>query len=143
MTTQVNVSRQTVLVAEREFDISDLPVDTAVPLIYLKPGTRILRGFVDITTAFNGDSGDQLSIGDTLGSVPDDEKYMDATYVDTTGIKDLANLPVADGVIDTTEAVTATRSVSGDATGATLGAGRLVIEYIEDTRSTEFHTYRG
>ena len=131
------------LVAEREFDISDLPVGEAKPLIYLKPGTRILRGFVDITTAFNGASGDLLSVGDTLGSVPDVDKYMAATSIDTTGIKALANLPVADGVIDTTEAVTATRSATGAATSATLGAGRLVIEYIEDTRSTEFHTYRG
>lgn len=141
MTTQVNVARQTVLVAEREFDLSDFVSGTPKPLIYLKPGTRVLRGFLDITVPFNSGSSDTISIGDTVGATPDVDKYMDATSVATAGIKDLAKLPVANGVIDTTEAVTATLTSVG--TAATGGAGRLVIEYIEDTRSTEFHTYRG
>lgn len=142
MTTQVNVTRQTVLVAEREFDYTDFVSGTPKPLIYLKPGTRILRGFLDITTAFDSGATDTMDVGDTAGATPDVDKYLDGASdnVGTVGIKALALAPITNGVIQTAEAVTVTYTGTDACSG---GAGALVIEYIEDTRSTEFHTYRG
>lgn len=142
MSTQVNVGRQTVLVAERSFTYDDFTSGTAAPMIYLKPGTRILRGFIDITTAFNSQYSDAIEVGDTEGTTDDVDRYLVSTDVSSTGITEFSSLtPVANGVIDTAEAVTIELTSSG--TAATAGAGVLHIEYVEDLRTTEYHTYRG
>lgn len=138
-TTNVNVGRQTVLAAKREFTISDLAEGVATPLIYLKPGTRILRGFLDITEAFDSTSTDTIDVGDT--ETPDPDRYTDSPIsVHTTGLTAL-NAPKADAVIATAEAITITWESGGGS--PTAGAGVLYVEYVEDARTTEFHTYRG
>lgn len=141
MTTSVNVNRQTVLVAERAFSYDDFTSGTAKAMIYLKPGTTILRGFMDITTAFANGSTATMSVGDTEG-VDDVDRYIVATNVATgeEGIKKFTIPPVTDGEISTAEAVTMTGTFGA---ACTAGAGRLVIEYIESPRVTEYHAYRG
>lgn len=140
MATSIDVNRQTVLVAERAFTYDDFTSGTAAAMIYLKPGTRILRGFLDVTTAFASQYSDEISVGDTEG-VDDVDRYLVATDVTSTGLTSFSLPPISDGVVDTAEAVTMTWTGSGTAT--TAGAGTLQIEYTEAERSTEYHTYRG
>jgi hypothetical protein len=140
MTTEVNTLRQSVLYAERSFTYDDFTSGEAKPVIYLKPNTRILRGFLDITTAFNSGSSDSMTVGDTEG-VDDVDRYLGATDVSSTGLTALTAPPIADGVIGTPEAVTITWTGGGDA--PTAGAGTIAIEYIEVGRQTEIHPYRG
>lgn len=137
-TTKVNVGRQTVLAAKREFVLGDLTEGVATPLIYLKPGTRILRGFLDITEAFDSTSTDTIDVGDT--ETPDPDRYTaNPISVHATGLTALT-APVADGVISTAEAITVTWESGGGS--PTAGAGLLYVEYIEDARVTELHPVR-
>lgn len=136
MATKVNVTRQTVLTAEREFSFDDFTSGVALPLIHLKPGTRILRGWVDITTPWNSTTA-SLTIGDTEAN--DVDRWKTATDAKVAALSNL-NAPQASSVIGTAEAVTGTVTFTGT---PTAGAGVLHIEYIEQTRSTEFHTVRG
>lgn len=144
MTTSVNVNRQTVLVAEREFSYDDFTSATAKAMIYLKPGTRILRGYVDVTTAFNSSSADAITVGDTVAD--DVDRYATVSDAQATGItafgaRTTGTTGVPSQTITTSEAVTMTWTGTG--TAPTAGAGLLYIEYVEDARQTEFHTYRG
>lgn len=139
-TTPVNVGRQTILSAYRTFNFSDLTSGVAKDLIYLKPGTRILRGGVDVTTAWNSGTSDVLTVGDSEGSSPVANRYKTSFSIAATGLTALV-APVADGVIDTAEAVTVTWT--GVGTAPTAGEATLYIEYTEAPRVTEFHTYRG
>lgn len=140
MTTNVNTLRQSVLYAERDFTYDDFTSGEAKPMIYLKPNTRILRGFVDVTTAFNSSSADSITVGDTEG-VDDVDRYLTATDAQATGVTSFTAANISDGVIGTPEAVTMTWTGTGDA--PTAGAGKLAIEYIEVGRQTEIHPYRG
>jgi len=139
----VNTFRQSVLYADREFTRSDLTTGVPFPAIYLKPGTRILRGFVDITSPFDSDSDDTISVGDT--EADDVDRYLVADDVaHDGGLVEFSLTPLTDGVIGTTEALTITWTRTGDASDvASAGAGRVAIEYVEDNRQTEVHTYRG
>ena len=140
MTTSVDINRQTVLVAKRDFSYDDFTSGVAKSVIYLKPGTRVLRGFIDVTTAFNSGSSDAIEVGDT--ETPDVDRYLASTDVSVTGLTQFSTLtPVANGVIDTAEAITIELTSSG--TAATAGAGVIVVEYVEEERQTEYHAYRG
>jgi hypothetical protein len=136
----IDTRRQSVLYAEQAFTVADLVNGEAVPVIYLKPGTRILRGFLDITTAFDSDTSDAIEVGDTVAD--DVDKYLTSTSVASTGLTALTGIPANDGAIDTGEALTITWTGTGSP-AATAGAGVLTVEYVEDGRQTEVHTYRG
>ena len=139
MTTQVNVTRQTVLTAQREFDFQDFVSGVATPLIYLKPSTRILRGWIDITTAWNSGTSATLSIGDTEGT-DDVDRWLVATNVKASALTPLT-APQTKSTIHTAEALTGTLTSVG--TAPTAGKGVITIEYIEEnTRSSEFMTRR-
>ena len=141
--TAINVGRQTVLSAVRTFNYEDFTVDgsgnATINAIHLKPGTRILRGWLDVTTAWDSGTTATLSVGDTLAD--DVDKYLTATTSKAAGITELDGTPVADGEISTAEAVTVTLAETG--TAATAGEATLFVEYVESPRCTEFHTYRG
>lgn len=147
MSTAIDVGRQTVLVAKREFAYDDFVSATAKPVIYLKPGTIILRGYVDITEAFNSASADAIDVGDTFSGTNDEDRYTSsaidaqATGVTALSARTTGTTGVPSQEITTAEAVTITWTGTGAAPSA--GAGLLVVEYIEDERTTEFHTYRG
>lgn len=136
---KIETRRQNILHVEQDFELADLTSGTAVSVIYLKPGARVLGGFIDITTAFNSGDTDTLSVGDT--EADDVDRYLVATDVSSTGLTKFTLPPVADGIIDTPEAITITWTGAG--TAATAGAGRVAVDYIEDGRQTEVHTYRG
>lgn len=139
MSTKVNINRQTVLVAERDFDYTDFESGVAKPLIYLRPGTQILGGFVDITTAWDSATSAAMTVGDTEGT-DDVDRYKGSFSIKSTGLTALV-APVTNGVIETTEALTATVTVVG---APTTGKGRIVVWYIESgTRQTELNTYTG
>jgi len=139
MSTNVNINRQTILCAERNFDYADFNSGVANPLIYLRPGTQILGGFVDITTAWNSATSAGMTIGDTEG-VDDVDRYKASFNIKATGLTSLV-APIANGVIDTSEALTGTVTVVG---APTQGEGRIVVWYIESgTRQTELNAYTG
>lgn len=139
MTTVVNITRQTVLTAQRDFKSDDFVSGTPKALVYTKPGTRILRGFVDITSAFQGTSTITLSIGDTSTATPDVDRWKTAFDIKSTGLTAIT-APQTNSILDAAEAITATVTAGGT---LTAGAGRLVLEFIEENRATEFHPYRG
>jgi hypothetical protein len=138
-TTSINTTRQSVLSADREFNFSDFTSGEAKPLIYVRPGTRILRGWVDITTAWNSGSTCTYTVGDTEGT-DDVDRWLTSTNAKSAALTALL-APLKDSVIDTPEAVTMTVTSAG--TAPTAGAGALHIEFIEEERSTELYTYRG
>ena len=135
--TTVSTGRQSVLSADRSFNYEDFTSGTAKPMIYVRPGTRILRGWVDITTAWNNTSSASMQVGDTEGT-DDVDRWLTATDAKSAALTDLL-APLKDSVIDTAEAITMTMTVSG--TG-NAGAGVLHIEYIEEPRVTELMTVR-
>jgi len=137
--TAINVGRQTVLSAVRTFNYEDFADGVTVAAVHLKPGTRILRGWLDVTTAWDTGTTATLSVGDTLAD--DVDKYLTATNCKATGITELDGTPVADGEVSTAETVTVTIAAVG--TAATQGEATLFVEYVESPRTTEFHTYRG
>lgn len=141
MTTQVNVNRQSVLYAERDFDYQDFVSGTPKELIYLPAGAKVLRGYVDITTDFDPETSWVFTVGDTEGSTPDVDRYDAAIDATSTGISTFTG--PANGVIETAEAITMTATVVDAAGALTQGAGKLAIEYVVDNRVTELHTYRG
>src|SRR5574343_522535 len=137
-TTSINTTRQSVLSADREFNFSDFTSGVAKPLIYVRPGTRILRGWVDITTAWNSGSTCTYTVGDTEGT-DDVDRWITSTNAKATGLTTLTAL--TDSVIDTPEAITMTITSAG--TAPTAGAGVLHIEFTEAERSTEIYPMRG
>ena len=140
MSTPVNINRQTVLYAERDFDFQDLPSGVAKPMIYLPAGSRILRGAVDITTAFNAETSTTITVGDTEGT-DDVDRYKAGINGKVAAIT--AFTAITDSVIDTAEAVTMTATHVDAAGDLDAGAGKLWIEYVVDNRTTELHAYRG
>ena len=145
MTTTVNINRQTVLHAERDFSYDDFTSGTAKAMIYLPPGARILSGFVDVTTAFNSGTSDAIVVGDTEG-VDDVDRYIASCDGQATGVtaftaRTTGTTGVPGQVIGTAEAVTVRLTSVG--TARTAGAGKLVITYAVDSRVTEYHAYRG
>lgn len=139
MSTNVNINRQTILCAERDFDYTDFVSGTAKPLVYLRPGTQILGGFVDITTAWDSATSAAMTVGDTEGT-DDVDRYKTSFSIKSTGLTALV-APITTGIVETSEALTATVTVVG---APTTGAGRLVVWYIESgTRQTELNAYTG
>lgn len=135
--TTVSTGRQSVLAARREFNYEDFTSGVAKPMIYVRPGTRILRGWVDITTAWNNTSSASMTVGDTEGT-DDVDRWLTATNAKSAALTALL-APLTDSTIETAEAITMTMTVSG--TG-NAGAGVLYVEYIEEPRVTELNPVR-
>lgn len=142
MATTVNIARQTILVAERNFDFQDLPHDTAVPLIYIRPGTQILGGFVEVTTIWgpSGVTAATLAVGDD-SAANTGSRYASNINLKNAGVSSLT-APVANGVVPSNGAITARASYTGGT--PTSGKGRIVVWYIESgVRQTELNPYMG
>jgi hypothetical protein len=145
MTTKVNINRQSVLHAFREFDYEDLASGDAEGMIHLPDNARVLRGFLEVTTGFDDADGDgthTISVGDTVGASPDATRYLNATSVArATSLTALAKAPVKASIIPSGGAWVTLKKASSKA--ATGGAGRLEVEYVIDTRVNELEAYRG
>lgn len=137
-TTKISTGRQTVLSADRAFNFSDFTSGVAKPLVYVRPGTRILRGWVDITAAWNSGSTCTYEVGDT--EADDVNRWLTSTNAKAAGMTALL-APLTNSVIETPEAVTMTVTSAG--TAPTAGVGVLHIEFIEAERTTELYPYRG
>jgi len=135
--TTVSTGRQSVLAARREFNYEDFTSGVAKPMIYVRPGTRILRGWVDITTAWDNVTSASMTVGDTEGT-DDVDRWLTATDAKTAALTALL-APLKNSVIDTAEAITMTMTVVG---AGSAGAGVLHIEYIEEPRVTELNPVR-
>lgn len=145
MTTEVNINRQTVLAASREVDFADFTSGVAKPIIYLRPGTQILRGYLEVTEVWNAAGAVAATIGDTEGT-DDVDRYLTSTSLKTLALTPFTSAAFAatalkDAVIDTAEALTMTVTTASGTN--TTGKARVWIEYSESSRVNEVHPYRG
>lgn len=127
-----NVGHQYALVASQAFTLAELTSGTAVPLVKLPAGARVLGGMCVITTAFNSGTSDAMIIGDD----GDTDRYAAVT----AGSGALsANLYKA--ITPTGYKYTAPNTVdltwTGVGTAATTGAGTLYVMYVVDGRANE------
>jgi len=143
-----NINRQSVLYAEVDFTVADIGAGASGSFnaIHLPAGARPLGGFLDVIVDANDGTAYTLSVGDTVGSSPDVDKYLVATSVNATGAKvvDFTLPPLGDagGVIPSGGAwVTVTAAATdGDADEGTY---KLAVWYVIEDRVTEYEPYRG
>lgn len=143
--TPVNINRQNVLHAQQDITFADFgsAKSGTVRAIYLKPGTRLIRGRIEVTTAFNPETSATLSIGDTQGTTPDVDKYKTAASAAATSIAEFTAPSLKANVIPAGGTwLTVTSVVVDDANELNAGAATISIEYVEDGRVTEYNTVR-
>lgn len=122
-----NHGRQWPLVAIQSFDYTELENGAAVAAVKVPGGSRVIGGFVQVLTAFDGTT-PTLDVGD--GTDPD--RYT-ASVVDLTAAGRTAL--TLDGVAySTPDYVDLSFVVTGT---PTQGEGLLVVEYVMDSRSNE------
>lgn len=126
-TADKNFGRQYVLSATQAIDFSELANGSAEIVLDVRPGTRVVGGFLLVDTVWDGTT-PTLNLGD--GGDPN--RYsasavnlaaLGATALDVTGYK-YAESDTIDGTL----------SVTGT---PTQGAATLVVNYIIDGRSNE------
>lgn len=141
-----NINRQSVLYAEVDIAIADISPAGSYNAIHLPAGARVLSGFLDVIVDANDTTSYTLSVGDTVGSSPDVDKYLTATSVNGTGAKvvDFAIPPLGDavGVIPSGGAWVTVTGASGDG-AEDEGTFKLAIWYVIEDRVTEYEPYRG
>lgn len=138
--TPIETGRQSVLTATRTLapaDEFESGVEQAV--IYLRPGTRLLRGFLDVETAWDTTTA-AATIGDTNSG--DADGLLISTDLKVAALTPLAAFTSANGLFETPQAITATVTATGVAEDS-VGAATLVVEFIEVDRTTELYPYRG
>lgn len=144
--TPVNINRQTVLHAQQDISFADFgsAKSGTVRAIFLNPGTRLIRGRIEVTTPFNAETSYTLAIGDNLGTTPDVDKYKTAASAAATSIAEFTAPSLKDNVIPAGGAwITVTSAVVDVADELNAGEATLFIEYVEDGRVTEYNTVRG
>jgi hypothetical protein len=140
MTSPANINRQTVLSADVEVTFADFTSGVALPIIYLRPGTRIQRGWVDIETAWNATGNVTYTIGDTEGVTDDVDRWLTSTDAKTAALTALL-APLKASTLGGTEALTMTVTTASGTNSA--GKARVHIEYTEESRTTEIAAYLG
>jgi hypothetical protein len=155
MTTQVNINRQTVLLADIDIDRADFGVlaanveKTVQFGIHLPAGARMIGGWLDTIVAANTAGASTatftIDVGDTAGSDDTDRYTASPIDVKTTGI-DALTVP-GDAKIPTGGAwitLTALENPTGvGAATATAGQWKLMIQYMVEDRVSEYNAYRG
>lgn len=128
----IDVRRQTILVAEQDVLFDETENGATINVMHLPAGARVLNGWVDNLLDVGA-----LDIGDTVATTPDTDKYAAAAAVSTL-TKFATNAPVTDGVFPNGGAY-----ITATTTGvATSGKARVHVEYIVEDRSTEVHPVR-
>jgi hypothetical protein len=141
-----NINRQTRLHAYVDFTIADIGAGASGShnAIHLPAGARLLSGFLEVTEDTNDGDALTVSVGDSVGTTPDVDRYLAATSVNATGTKvvPFTLTPVKGAVIPAGGAwVTVTvAAVDGDADEGTF---RLGVDYVVEDRVTEYEPYRG
>jgi hypothetical protein len=131
-------SRSYVLCAAAEFSYDDFTSGTGLPFCTLPIGSRVLGGFLDVTTAWDSGTSDTGEIGDAT----DPNEYItgiDMTSAVTTEFS-LSNLFDAAGSI--TPAILAATDeilieITSVGTAATAGAGNAAMFYVDLTKADE------
>jgi len=129
MNTNSKTGRQEVVAAYVDFDIEDFKdsagtvLVTAIAAMQIPQGACIIDGFLAIDTAFNGTT-PTLTIGDNADDTPDEDRYLGAGSVASTGKIAVLN-PNGDEVA---QACDVTLKLS--AADATEGAGRICLRYV-------------
>lgn len=122
-----NAGRQYVLLGEVEFTFDDFTGNSGVAIDALEvpAGSTSLRGFIEITTAFDSATSDALDV--TLGGVA--AAAVDAQVVADTALT-ITNVENATQVVIQIE-------WTGVGAIPAVGAGRLVVEYMIGDRANE------
>lgn len=144
MAITVNINRQTRLSAYVDFTIADIKPAGTFNAIHLPAGAVVLGGFLDVLQDVNAGTSYTLSVGDSVGSSPDVDKYLVATDVNGTNAKIVKFTlpPKTNGAIPAGGAWVTVTGVSAG-TEETEGRFRLSVEYIVEDRVTEYEPYRG
>ena len=141
---EVDIRRQTVLVAKRDVTYDELVSGTAFNAIHLPAGSRVTGGFVDVTTALDPETSAVIDIGDTVGDTPDADRYSTSQINVAAAALTALSAPITGAVIPNGGAwITITPTIVDAAGDLSAGVIRLQVEYVQDDRQTEFHAYRG
>lgn len=124
-----NVGRQTPLVAQASISLAQMATSaTAVVAIQLPINSIVTGGFIVVDTAYDTTGTATVTVGDS-GSA---SRYLGSTNLKATGRTAL----VPTGYINTGGLDISLTPTLAD-TAATVGAVRVVVEYIIDGRATE------
>lgn len=126
MTTAINHGRQWLLVAEQQFDFSDLDVAPSALTITLPRGAAVVRAGIFVETVFG--AGAAMAVGIT-GTTD--------LYVSALDLHAVAYTAFSTGLAVKTSGETIILTPDTEAIAATAGTGRLVIEYIIEERANE------
>lgn len=141
MTMQVNINRQSVLVAYVDIDVADIKASGTYNAIWLSSGSRILRGFMDVAVVSDESGTYTVSVGDTVAD--DVDKYLSATNGKSAAMTPLVPVGEAAAAIVPSGGAWVTVTSAAQNGDATAGRIRLQVEYVKDDRITEYEPYRG
>lgn len=95
--------------------LADFTANNNVVEIEVQPGSQIIDGFINKTTGFNTTGTDTVKIGDAI----DDDRYLAATTIKTTGLASLTPTGYLHGYGGTPNKLRITRTPADNA--ATTG----------------------
>jgi hypothetical protein len=128
-------ARQYELVAEAEFDYSELPTGIETEVVDLPPGAIVTGGFAHVETADNAATSAVLNVGDSA----DPDRYVTVLDLKTAaGVSEAFAVTVLGRKYPSGGAITATRTAVGAA--ATAGKTRIVVFYVIEGRANEVQT---
>lgn len=123
-----NSGRQEKVVAYVDVALANLVSGAAAAAIDLPIGAIVLGGHVVVTTAFDGETSDSLDVGDAS-----DANRFSATPIDLQ-VAALTDLDVT-GFVATKDEPSVTVTWTGVGAAPTVGAFRLVVEYMVEKRA--------
>jgi hypothetical protein len=129
MAIQVPDTRQSPLVAIASFVYTDFTSGVGVPVAALPQGAVVTGGYLIVDTAFDGSSTVAADVGDA-GTA---NRYESAQDV-KSGADIWALTPTGYSVVNANRNVLLEITAGGT---ITAGAGRIIVEYVVDGRSTE------
>lgn len=123
-----NCERQLPLIAVQPFTFADFVSGTAKAAVEVPGGAEVIGGLLVIDTPFNSETSDTLKIGDS----GDDDRYKAGINGQTAA----ATALVPTGYEYTTLS-NVTLTWTGVGAAPTAGAGRLILQYVGPTKSTQ------
>ena len=126
-TANKNFGRQYPLVATQTITYADVAGGTAQAVLDVRPGTRIIGGFLKVDTVWNGTT-PLLDLGDDGDADRYTASQIDLTAVATTALTITGYKYTESNTIDATISVTGTPS---------QGSATLVVMYVIDGRANE------
>lgn len=115
-----------------EIDAAQFIANNNVVEVEVPDNCEVIRGFLNVTTAFNAATTDTIKVGDSVN----DARYIAATDVKATGLKPMVPTGYIHGIGLTPQKLRITRVATGAA--ATAGTVRVFIETVALNKA--YHT---